>query len=85
MSGNLAVLPLECLLTAAEAAASSAAPPSRLLLAEAVIHLWMECFYPTHRLATEKDIFSCLYTSTLIRKLLLDLFIQVQQTPNPKH
>ena len=90
MSGNVAVLPLECLLSAAEATASSAGFPSRLLLAEAVIHLWLEDLYPTHRLTTEADLFSCLYTATLIRKLLLDLFIQVgyghnnARTLNPK-
>ncbi|CDJ41483.1 bromodomain-containing protein, putative [Eimeria tenella] len=74
VSGNLAVLPLECLHSSLEC--KSLGLSSRLLQAESICHLWLEAFYPLSRLTAEAELLGCMYTSTMLRKLLVDLFIE---------
>ncbi|OEH78978.1 putative bromodomain-containing protein [Cyclospora cayetanensis] len=76
VSGNLAVLPLDCLHSVSESGVMGVGYAARALIAEAIAHLWLEAFLPLNRLTDEKDLLGCLYIATLIRKLLVDAFIQ---------
>lgn len=70
--------PLECLHSSSEAGALGVGYAARQLIAEGVIHVWLEAFFGLSRLSADTQILDVLYLATAIRKYLLDLFIQAR-------
>lgn len=71
------VLPLECMCSVESVGVLGICYGLRTMLFEAIAHLWMEAYLPIGRLLERTKVLDLLHVSTIIRKLLVDMYIEV--------